>query len=445
MQFHLGTEQRPLRRLNPPQNGKHHELRFLLPGNRMLKVTPQVRRRFVLGRQGLWPGRRWRGLAGLEQAFETVRAVQVDPLAVIGHSHDLVLESRVEGYRPEHLETLLYRRRAVFEYGGTLFLYPRDTLRLHWSWVHHAGVSDNMQRWEAENPTVMKAVREKIRRSGPLSSSAFLDGTKVDHYRSSRLEGVALHHLWRWMEIMVHHRESNLKYYDLTSRIFGRLPTPYGLEETHERMALERTAWLGWLGKYEAPYLRTGPEGRGSQRAERIALVDRLARKGLLAPVEVEGERGVSYVRTEDLPVLETLSAGNLPPSWKPLSEESEAVLLAPLEVVSSRNRSRSLFGFEYVWEVYKPAHLRRWGYYVLPVLLGDRLVGRIEPQYASATKELRVAKAWWELGVDLDEVAEPLARALARVQQRMGARRIVLGRVGPPAFKTRLSRVLPK
>lgn len=409
----------------------------------MPTITHQTRRQFVLGLQGLWPGRRWKGLRGLERAIEAIRAVQVDPLDVIGRSHDIALASRVAGYRPEHLESLLYRQRSVFEYGGTLFLYPRDTLRLHWSWVRNEGFSEKLTRWARENSTAVQRAREAVRQDGPLSSSAFLNGEKVDHYRSSRVEGVALHYLWRTMEIMVHHREGVQKFYDLYSRLFGRVLSPYGPSETRDRYALETVAWLGLVGNYEMPYLRTGPEGRGSQRAERRTLVDRLVRNGRLAIVQVERERGPSYVRTEDLPLLETLSAGGLPPPWKPLSDASEATFLPPLDVVSARNRSQSLFGFEYVWEVYKPAPQRRWGYYVLPVLIGDRLVGRIEPSFDSRTETLRVARAWWEPGIDLGGVVEPLARALLRTQNGLAAKRVALGNVGPPAFKVRLSKAL--
>lgn len=409
----------------------------------MIRITSDTRRRFILGAQGLWPGRRWKGPEGLGRAFQTVGAIQIDPLDVIGRSHDLALECRVDGYRPEHLDSLLYRDRSVFEYGGTLFLYPREALRLRWSGVRHVGFSRKFTTWAVEHAEAIRGAKERIRTEGPLSSGAFLGGPKVDHYRSRRLEGVALHYLWRRMEIMVHHREEGQKFYDLTSRLFGRLPTPFPADTVLEREALETVAWLGVVGAYETPYLRTGPEGRGSQRAERASLIAHLVRSGRLTALEVEGDRSPNFARTEDLPLLEALAAGDLPAAWKPLRATPEALLLAPLEVVSSRNRARSLFGFDHVWEVYKPAHLRRWGYYVVPVLLGDRIVGRLEPTFEAPTHTLRVLNAWWEPWVDLSTVIEPLALALQRTARRLGASRVDLGEVGPPAFRARLARAL--
>lgn len=94
----------------------------------VLEVSRQTRRRFVLGCQGLWPGRRFGGLAGTLAALRLVEAVQVDPLNVVARSQDLVLHSRVADYRPSYLDTLLYRDRAFFDYGGVVRILPMSEL-----------------------------------------------------------------------------------------------------------------------------------------------------------------------------------------------------------------------------------------------------------------------------------------------------------------------------
>ena len=169
----------------------------------------------------------------------------------------------------------------------------------------------------------------------------------------------------------------------------------------------------------------------------------RLIDNGRLAEVTVEGERVPSVLPAEGLPMLEELASGEVPRAWRPLSGQSEALFIAPLDIVAARERARTLFGFEYVWEVYKPASKRRWGYYVLPVLLGDRLIGRIEPSFDRATGQLRIGKTWWERGIDLREVAEPFARGLRRAAAGLGASTVRLGRVGPSSFKERLEDLL--
>ncbi len=93
-----------------------------------LSISLTAARRFILGRQGLWPGRRWQGLEGAAQALRIAEGVQIDPLAVVARNHDLTLHSRVIDYQPEYLDQLLYHDRAFFDYGGTIFIYPMDEL-----------------------------------------------------------------------------------------------------------------------------------------------------------------------------------------------------------------------------------------------------------------------------------------------------------------------------
>jgi uncharacterized protein YcaQ len=94
----------------------------------VLHISKEQARRYVLGRQGLWPGRRWVGKAGTADALQHVESVQIDPLNVVARSHDLTLWSRVANYQPGHLDSLLYEDRAFFDYGGTVMIYPMSEL-----------------------------------------------------------------------------------------------------------------------------------------------------------------------------------------------------------------------------------------------------------------------------------------------------------------------------
>jgi len=102
-----------------------------------------------------------------------------------------------------------------------------------------------------------------------------------------------------------------------------------------------------------------------------------LYEQNVIAPVAIEGSKDRWITLAENLPLLETLEDGKIPPAWKPLGPTTldEVTFLAPLEIVSARGRAKQVFGFDYVWEVYKPVEQRRWGYYVLPILYGDDLV----------------------------------------------------------------------
>jgi uncharacterized protein len=105
--------------------------------------------------------------------------------------------------------------------------------------------------------------------------------------------------------------------------------------------------------------------------------------------VEVEGLKGTRYVVAAELPLLE--GDEPIPPA---------VTLLAPLDpLMWDRRQVRDLWDFEYLWEVYVPEAKRRWGYYVLPILFGDSLVGRIEPRVDRTTGTLRIIGLWWEKG----------------------------------------------
>jgi uncharacterized protein YcaQ len=123
----------------------------------------------------------------------------------------------------------------------------------------------------------------------------------------------------------------------------------------------------------------------------------------------------------EELPILEA-AASFIPPA--------AVTFLAPLDpFVWDRGLLRDLFGFDYVWEVYVPAAKRRWGYYVLPMLFGDRLVGRVEPRRDKSSPDLRILGIWFEPGfspMEEPEFVPALADALEAYRSFVGARRVV-------------------
>jgi uncharacterized protein YcaQ len=185
-----------------------------------------------------------------------------------------------------------------------------------------------------------------------------------------------------------------------------------------------------WLGTGSTPE-------RAASRAHLIA-------SGAIVPVQVEGLRGQRYITASDEEFLDAAesevsagaSAGGVAP---------QAAFLAPLDpLIWDRHLLRDLFGFDYVWEVYVPAPKRRWGYYVLPLLYGDRFVGRIEPRIDRKAGVLRVAGLWWEDGFDpMSEAGLPQAVAAAIDAHREfgGVARIELPRELRPAAFVRLVR----
>ena len=230
---------------------------------------------------------------------------------------------------------------------------------------------------------------------------------------------------------MIHSRDGGDRIYDLTTRLVApRLlePVPaadaerrrfrrgmllYGLPNASELLGIQRMSSLG-------------PTGAHNRRS----WVERREKEGRLVRVDVVGWKGAHWIDAEDAPILKTLQTGEVPNDWRSGSTtvSEEVTLLAPLDIVSARGRSTRLFGFDYVWEVYKPASKRRWGYYVLPILFGDRLVGRAEPRIDTRTGCLCVARVWWEANTDPKTLVKPMAKGLGRLAGLLGSTRRDLG-----------------
>ena len=133
--------------------------------------------------------------------------------------------------------------------------------------------------------------------------------------------------------------------------------------------------------------------------AEMVAWRQRKLDAGELIEVRVEGWRAPQVAVAADEPLIRDLLDGRTPSTWQPLgpTTEEEATFLAPLDPVSARGRATSLFGFEYIWEIYKPVEQRRWGAYTLPVLWGDRLVARFDARMDRSTATVVVNGMWLE------------------------------------------------
>lgn len=358
--------------------------------------------------------------------FERLGSVQFDPLSVAGRNHDLVLHARVTDYDPAWCVELLYGRRALFEaYNKGLSLLP--TRELPWFRVPWRLDAPRREHLIAdENPEVAEQVLERIRAEGPLSTIDFERGPSVDWFWAptslvrALLEAYALNGV-----LGLARREGNRRYYDLIERLFPAEllahEVPLRAQMRHKLLSRFRAhGLLGTSGSSEL-WLGTGsvrPDPDLPGHPTRTELREELIADGELVPVEVEGVRGQRFVLTEELELFED-----------PPEAPASAAFLAPLDpLVWDRALLGTLYDFEYVWEVYVPERKRRWGYYVLPVLFGDRLVGRIEPRIDRPAGVVRVLGLWWEDGFDprrADGFVEAMRAALRAYLAFAGARRI--------------------
>jgi uncharacterized protein len=366
------------------------------------QIDKAVARRFLAIRHLLAPPR------ALPATPESVLAVidrlgslQFDPLEVAGRNHDLVLNSRVAGYRRELTDELLYGRRLLFEaYNKSLNLLPTRELpyyRIAWE-SGDAGWAGELL---AEQAPLVEKLLAAITAQGPKSSADFERTEAISWWwgPTSAVRAV-LEALAVSGRLGLARRDGNRRYYDLTERLFPadllEIRVPEREQRRHKLLSRYRAhGLLGASGSGEL-WLGIGPAAlRGELRVE---LVDR----GEIVPVAVEGLKGHRYVVADELPLLaqaeREIAAEAAGAEPRPGDGGPGCSFLAPLDpIMWDRQALPPLYGFDYRWEVYTPAAKRRWGYYVLPILFGDKLVGRIEPRIDRGSKEVRILGLGWE------------------------------------------------
>ena len=397
-------------------------------------ISLDVARRFLAIRHLLAPPR------ALPPTPESVTAVvdrigslQFDPLGVAGRNHDLVLQARIDGYTRDLTDELLYGRRLLFEaYNKALNLLPTRELpyyRIAWDQSAHGRAGGVIVEQSALTEKLLAAIAA----DGPKCTADFERSEAIEWFWGpTTAVRAVLEALSVAGRLGLSRRDGNRRYYDLVERLFPAdllaIRVPEREQRLHKLLSRYRAhGLLGASGSGEL-WVGIGPAGlRGELRAE---LVDR----GDIVPASVEGVKGHRFVVADELPLLaqaeREIAAEAAGAEARPGDGAAGCTFLAPLDpIMWDREALIPLYGFEYRWEVYTPAAKRRWGYYVLPILFGDRLVGRIEPRIDRAGKVVRILGIGWETG--FDPLAEPgfvaaLSDALGAYLRFGGASQIV-------------------
>lgn len=410
-------------------------------------ISPEVARRFILGKQGLWPGRRWQGLTGAEAAMRAAEHLQLDPLNIFARSQDITLRSRVVGYTPGMWETLTYAQRKFFDWGGWLAARPMDELP-YWRTLMRREREESRWKQEArKHAAAIVEMRQVLGERGTVANRDFAmkDRVRHDSYRGRKDSALALYYLWRTGEVMVHHRERFERVYALSEAVAPARHLRVAADDEADAFIVRKLVAFHGLhplrSVYDAASWPLRPAFTKDLPAWRAAEVA----AGRLARVEVEGWKFPHYARAEDAPLIAELAAGRVPKAWAPLGPDTRAQVsfLAPLDIVSARGRARALFGFDYKWEVYTPAARRKFGYYVLPILWGDRLVARVDVKLDRETNTLILPGFWLEdkaTGRDPDFI-DAMARGVADLMDFVGAERLDARAVLPVALRRALPR----
>lgn len=376
-------------------------------------ISAQVARRLLLQAQGLAEDPGPATAAAVHRLIERMGFVQVDTISTVGRAHHLILGTRLEGYRPGMLAERLERRQTLFEH----WTHDASVIPLKWyaHWRHrfaryltHTWYLKNLGE---DRERIVGHVLERVAKEGPLTSRDFEhegDGGKGNWW-SWKPHKFALDYLWRTGRLHVAGRRNFDKVYDLPERC---IPSHAALAASDEAAHVE---WA-CASALERLGVATAIEVRQFWYAIPTAAVNawlkRAVAEGRVAQVKVEAADGsagkVAYAladvgrRIRDLPEMPSMMR-----------------LLCPFDpVLRDRARAHRLFNFHFRFEAFVPAAERKHGYYVMPILRGDELVGKADPKFDRATGTLHVRKVWWEPGVkvtrrlltSLEEAAHRLA-----------------------------------
>jgi hypothetical protein len=360
----------------------------------------------------------------VQRAVERLGLLQIDSVNVLTRAHYLPLFSRLGNYDSAHLDRAAWGRksqRRLFEFWAhEASLLPLASQPL-WRWrmdraAREAGEGKGkLHRFKREKPDYIDEVRREIADRGPLAASELSNGGPGRGAWWGWSDGkLALEWLFFAGEVTTATRRGTFeRVYDLTERVLPAavqaLPTPSAEEAQRELLRISARA-LGIATETDLrDYFRLGV-------AETRVRLAELVEAGELLPVTVEGWKNPAYLD---------------PKARQPRRVEARA-LLAPFDpLVWERARTHRIFDFFYRIEIYTPLAKRKHGYYVLPFLLGDRLVGRVDLKADRANQRLLVHAAHMEDGADPKTVAAPLRDELRLMADWLGLEEVSLPRVG--------------
>ena len=356
-------------------------------------LTKEQARRFMLLKQGFLGDYKFIGKQGILEYLDRTGCIQFDPVDVCGKNAELVLQSRIKGFKKEMLYELLYEDRKLIEYfDKNLSIFKVEDLkklkRIKYSY------------WNDDSNDEIAKVKEeiviKVREQGYICSHDLDLNQKIAWRRmSTRLARAALEDMYYHGELVIHHRKGTTRYFSLPSQVLPSSIINENDDFTDDFSFLKwrvlrriKTVGLLWNKPSDA-FL-----GIGNITAEkRKKIYQTLLDEKRIVEITIEGIDEKFYSSMEDIDSLEEIKEN------KKYKQRME--FLAPLDgFLWDRKMIAKLFNFLYTWEIYTPEVKRVYGYYVLPILFNDSLIGRIEMACLRKESTLLVKNIWFEVGV---------------------------------------------
>lgn len=396
-----------------------------------LEIGQRAARRLVIDAQLLGADRPSADRRGILATVDRLLWLQLDPTSVVARSHLLVLWSRLGRYDPDDVARLIYRDQRLFEWRA--FVYPTRHLPFYRLAMRSTSTKytnfRRRARWMRANPALRRQVLSRLRREGPLATRAF-DGREAVSWHSTgwtndRNASQMLEFLSAQGRVLVAGRAGQERLWDLTERcvpatalVSSATPTKLIRESTIRSLRALGVATTKQIAEMLP----------GAVREHVLKAIASHVRSGVFVPARVasgDGSlKGQWYVHAEDverIPALERRWSGR-------------TTLLSPFDtLIRDRARAEALFGMRYRLEIYVPPAKRQYGYFAMPILHDDQLIGRIDPRVDRERDELVVNAVHFETGIRHDGAT---GRAVARALDDL-ARFTGMSRVTVPAGST--------
>ncbi len=356
-------------------------------------LTKRQAGKYLLSKQLLLnPRVDFSGLAGIDSVFRRLGAIQFDPLDPCGNNVDLVLQSRIKNIKRSDYHQWAYTmRRGIEIFHKERCIVPVENVDLARRYYMNGRIR-RLNAFVKQYEDDLKRLIDFTEKNGPISAQDVKDKRKlVSGWGVTSSWGTAaLNILWQLGELSVVDRHKKRKWYDLTDRAYGvDITSDYPVRSCspNAEQILGRIDNVGLL-----PAAGTGQGWLGMGTGKEIKpVLQKLVAKRTLKHVAIQGIKADYLMLQKDMPLLETALKKRA---------VNKVSFIAPLDnLMWDRKTIKEIFGFDYRWEVYTPIQKRKYGYYVLPILSGDKFIGRIEPVVKPKENILEIKGFWLEKG----------------------------------------------
>ncbi|QAA33043.1 DNA glycosylase AlkZ-like family protein [Clostridium manihotivorum] len=369
---------------------------------KIINLSKEQLRKFLVIYQGLSFPKAFQGYDGIKAYVKRVGCVQYDPLNVVGRNIDLMIQSRIDNYKTDMLDKLMYEDRGLIDgWDKMMSVYCTED----WPYFERLRLRKKSEieiilerRNSSEAIMYVDTIKSFLAQNGPsLPAKIDLGRAENDSWGHRKLSSAAMDYMFNIGTIGIKEKRNVQRVYDLIENLLPsevlQAEEPFDSDKSFYKWYFKRR--IGSIGIY---WDRNGGGWLGhfvSDKALRMEALKELYEEGELIKVNVHGFNENFYMRSEDSNILELLE----------YNYESKVNFLAPLDnLLWDRKLVKDIFDFEYSWEVYIPIKKRKYGYYVLPVMYGDKLIARFEPEVHRGNDALVIKNWWWEEGAIITE-----------------------------------------